>query len=61
MLKTYKINNYSQILKIRKDKIMDVICTCRWSTLHANHYKEGKQVCKHIKECLKQFLNQNEK
>ena len=53
MLKTYKINNYSQILKLKKDKIIDCLCTCKWGTLYSNNYKEGKILCKHIRQVLK--------
>lgn len=47
-MKTFNINNYSQIIKKH-----DAICSCRWGTLYPQNFKEGKTICKHLKQVFK--------
>jgi predicted nucleic-acid-binding Zn-ribbon protein len=49
----FEIGKYEQIVKIERNKITDITCTCRWSSLYPNNYKEGKQICKHIIKLIK--------
>lgn len=48
-----KINGYSQIIKESNGHIIDCLCTCTWGTIHPNNWKEGKPICKHLKDILK--------
>ncbi len=31
----------------------EITCTCKFGSLHPYNYKEGRVICKHIKEILK--------
>jgi hypothetical protein len=35
----------------------NITCDCTWSSLYPNNYKEGKKVCRHIKEVIETFKN----
>jgi len=48
MSKWFKIGKYEQ--KVTKN---DITCTCRFSSIYPKNYKEGKNLCKHIKEVIK--------
>ncbi|MFW6172420.1 MAG: hypothetical protein ACOC5T_01630 [Elusimicrobiota bacterium] len=48
MAKYIEIDKY--IVRETEDNIS---CTCHWGSLHPNNFKEGKQICKHIKQYLK--------
>jgi hypothetical protein len=48
-----KKDEYSVIITIRKGKIIDAICDCRFGSLYPNNFQEGKGICIHIKKVLK--------
>ncbi|MEK6884221.1 MAG: hypothetical protein AABY22_31615 [Nanoarchaeota archaeon] len=50
MKKTYEIGGHKQI--INKGNIT---CSCRHSVFNPTAYKEGKPVCKHIKQLIKKL------
>ncbi len=43
----YELGGYLQ--KVKKDNIT---CTCMWSTIHPNAYKNGEKVCQHIQRIM---------
>jgi len=59
MKKNYTISKYEQILEVKKEGgnilIKKVHCTCRWHSLHPKSWKEGKQVCWHVKSAIIQL------
>ena len=54
-MKTFEIGGYKQI--VNKG---DISCSCKFSTIHPYNFKQGNQICRHIKELLK-ILNGNRK
>ena len=54
----YKKGGYMQITKEFKGEIVDVTCTCKWSTIHPDAWEKGTNLCKHIKEVIKWYKKQ---
>ncbi len=50
-MKIYEIGGYRQMVTKK-----GITCTCRWSTVYCNNYKNGGKICRHIK-----LLLQNDK
>lgn len=48
MSKLYEIGGYSQLVKKG-----NINCTCMWGSLYPNNFKEGKQICRHLKMLIK--------
>jgi hypothetical protein len=50
-----EIGGYDQRITRNKEKIIEITCTCMWSTMemsrHPNDYKT-RRPCKHIKELI---------
>jgi len=46
--------NHSQIIIIERGEITDALCDCTWGSLHPGNWKEGKNLCKHLKSALKE-------
>lgn len=46
--KTFEVGGYVQM--VNKG---DISCSCKFSTVHPYNYKNGEQVCKHIREVIK--------
>lgn len=47
-MRTFEIDGYVQI--VAKG---DISCSCKWATVHPYNYKNGSQICRHIKKLLK--------
>ncbi|MHA1876702.1 MAG: SWIM zinc finger family protein [Promethearchaeota archaeon] len=55
MSKTFhEVGGYNQIIEWNEKKIIDITCTCKWTTFeigrHPNY--EDRNPCKHIKKLL---------
>ena len=40
---------------IQHIKKNDITCTCKFGSLYPNNYQLGEQVCKHIKQVIKEL------
>lgn len=49
----YEVGGYDQKVT---DK--EITCTCIFGSLYPYNYKDGKNICKHIKELLKILKNE---
>ena len=46
-MKTFNYSGYLQTIKEN-----DILCSCRWGTVHADAWIEGKTLCKHIRKVI---------
>lgn len=56
--KTFEVLGYTQTIKYlideetRIEAIQDILCTCRYGTVHADAWVTSKRLCKHIKKLV---------
>jgi len=49
---------YKQIIEIIDGKIISLNCTCLWHSLYPNNWKSGDKICRHLKDAIKEFMEQ---
>ncbi len=59
-MKIFKdIESHQVCITIEDGKVEDITCDCHWSSLHPDAWNEGKSLCKHIKQAIKELKNKN--
>jgi hypothetical protein len=58
-VRKHQVEMYKIFAYCWKGQIVNIECTCMHGSIHKRNWKEGKGICKHIKNYIKNANNKN--